>query len=52
MYISHSPFNVGNASLFVCLHGFAVACAPCATKQTCSVQNFLRGTLVTRHTPL
>jgi len=24
-YISQSPFNVGNASLFACLHGCAVA---------------------------
>jgi len=23
-YISHSPFNVGNASLFMCLHGCAI----------------------------
>ena len=34
IYISHSPFNVGNASLFVCLHGCAVACA---SRNICSV---------------
>ena len=34
MYISHSPFNDWNASLFACLHGCAVACAYYATKQT------------------
>jgi len=27
IYTSHSPFNVGNSSLFVCLHGCAVAFA-------------------------
>ena len=36
IYISHCSFNVGNASLFVCLHGYAVVCASCATKQTFS----------------
>ena len=47
-YISHSPFNVGNASLFVCQRGGLVACAQCATKQT-FVQSriFLEGTLMT-----
>ena len=45
--ISHSPFNVGNASLFVCLHGYAVACASCATKQTFArCRLFFEGTLV------
>jgi len=34
MYISHSPFNDWNASLFACMHGCAVACAYYATKQT------------------
>ena len=47
MYISYSPFNVGNTSLFVCLHGCAVACAPCATKQTLAQSRiFLEGTLI------
>jgi len=48
-YISRSPFNAWNASLFACLHGCAVACASCATKQTfvqCRI--FLEGTLVTK----
>jgi len=45
----HSPFIVANASLFVylCLHGCAVACDSCATKQTfaqCII--LLKGTLV------
>jgi len=26
VHISHSPFNDWNASLFVCLHGCAIAC--------------------------
>ena len=46
IYISHSPFNTGNASLFLCLHGCAVACPSCATKQTfvkCRI--ILEGTL-------
>jgi len=34
VHTSHSPFNVGNASLVVSLHGCAVACASYATKQT------------------
>jgi len=46
IYISHSPFNVGNGSLVVCLHGCAVACASCATKQTfAQCRIFLEGTL-------
>jgi len=44
--ISHSHFNVGNVSLFVCLHDWAVACASCATKQTFArCRLFLEGTL-------
>ena len=47
LLISHSPFNAGNASLFVCLHGCPVACASCATKQTfAQCRIFLVGTLV------
>jgi len=43
----YSPLNVENASLFVCLHGCAVACASCATKQTLAQSRiFLEGTLV------
>jgi len=45
-YISHIPLKVGNASLFVCLHGCAVACASCAIKQTIAqCRFFLEGTL-------
>jgi len=46
VYISHSPFNAWNASLFVCLHGCAIACALYATKQTLArCRIFLEGTL-------
>ena len=49
MCISHSPFNAGNASLFVCLHDWAIACTSCATKQTfAQCRIFLVGTLVAR----
>jgi len=35
MYIiSQCPFNVGNVSLFMRLHGCVVTCGSCATKQT------------------
>jgi len=47
IYTAHSPFNARNDSLFACLHGCAVACASCATKQTfvqCRI--FLEGTLL------
>ena len=47
IYISHSPCNVGNTSLFVCLHGCAVACTSCATKQTfAQCRIFLEETLL------
>jgi len=43
--MSHRPFNVGNPSLFVYLHGCAVACASCATKQAFAQRIiFLEGT--------
>jgi len=34
IYVSHSPFNAWNASLVVCLHDCATACAQYATKLT------------------
>ena len=47
IYISHSSFNPGNASLFVRVHGCAVACTLCATKQTFAHGTiFSEGTLV------
>jgi len=49
-YISHIPLKVGNASPVVCLHGWAVACASRATKQTFAQRSiFLEGTLPTNH---
>jgi len=46
VYISHSPFNAWNASLFVCLHGCAIACTQRETKQTfAQCITFLAGTL-------